>query len=86
MPGDWVVVKEKEAIRATLDGNGRNRGLAFESELLPYCGKAFRVLRRVERLIVEMDAHGQELVGLISADALNEDRKSRARTRGTTAA
>lgn len=42
---------------------------------------------RVERLIVEIDALGQELVNLISADALHEDRaKSRAANRKGTAA
>jgi hypothetical protein len=37
-PGEWVVVKSKEEIRSTLDKAGRNRGLTFENEMLPYCG------------------------------------------------
>jgi hypothetical protein len=52
-PGEWVAVKTKEEILATLDARGRNRGLTFEAEMLPYCGKCFRVLRRVERIIEE---------------------------------
>jgi hypothetical protein len=52
-PGDWVVIKSKQEILATLDRTGRNRGLTFDSEMIPYCGKRVRVLRRVERLIDE---------------------------------
>ncbi len=52
-PGEWVIVKSKEEIRATLDKNSRNRGLCFDGEMLPFCGKRFRVLRRVERFVEE---------------------------------
>jgi hypothetical protein len=52
-PGEWVVTKSKAEILATLDTRGRNRGMTFDSEMLPFCGKPFRVLRRVERLIEE---------------------------------
>jgi hypothetical protein len=52
-PGEWVVVKSKDEIMATLDKNGRNRGMTFDAEMLPYCGQCFRVLRRVERIIEE---------------------------------
>lgn len=52
-PGEWVIVKSREEIVATLDKSGRNRGLTFDGEMLPYCGKRFRVLRRVERIIEE---------------------------------
>ena len=51
--GEWVVVKSKEEILATLDTGGRNRGMTFDSEMLPYCGQRFRVLRRAERIIEE---------------------------------
>jgi hypothetical protein len=52
-PGDWVVVKSREEIVATLDKSGRNRGLVFDGEMLPYCGQRFRVLHRVERMLEE---------------------------------
>ena len=52
-PGELVRVKPKAAIVATLDSANRNRGLSFDSEMLKYCGREFRVLRRVERLIDE---------------------------------
>ena len=52
-PGEWVTIKSKEEIIATLDKKGRNRGLTFDGEMIPYCGKRFRVLRRVEKIIEE---------------------------------
>jgi hypothetical protein len=52
-PGELVEVKSKEEILATLNAEGRNRGLKFDSEMLKYCGQRARVLRRVERILDE---------------------------------
>jgi hypothetical protein len=52
-PGEWVIVKSREEIIATLDKHGRNRGLTFDGEMLPFCGQRFRVLRRVEKILEE---------------------------------
>lgn len=51
--GDLVRVRSYEAILATLDTVGSNRGLAFDAELVPYCGKQYRVKTRVENFIDE---------------------------------
>jgi hypothetical protein len=52
-PGELVRVKSKEEIEGTLDRNNGNRGLSFDPEMLWYCGRQARVLRRVERTIDE---------------------------------
>ena len=52
-PGELVRVKSKEEIVTTLDVNNSNRGLSFDPEMLWYCGREARVLRRVERIIDE---------------------------------
>jgi len=52
-PGEWVRVKSKEEIAATLDRNGKNQGLAFTVEMVQFCGKTFRVLKRLEKMIHE---------------------------------
>jgi hypothetical protein len=52
-PGEHVEVKSHAEILATLDAKGKNRGLTFDVEMVPYCGRRFRVLRRVERIIEE---------------------------------
>jgi hypothetical protein len=51
-PGEWVRVKPWEEIAPTLVKN-RNRGLWFDRDMLRYCGRTFRVLRRVSRIIDE---------------------------------
>ena len=50
-PGEWVEVRTKDEILLTLNRGLRHRGLSFDIEMLPFCGRRFRVLRRVERLI-----------------------------------
>jgi hypothetical protein len=52
-PGDYARVKSLPEILATLDGNNKNRGLIFAQEMVPYCGKVYRVHRRVQRIIDE---------------------------------
>ena len=50
-PGELVQVRSKDEIMRTINADRRNRGLAFDVEMFPYCGRTFRVLRRVERII-----------------------------------
>ena len=52
-PGDLVRVRERKQIAATLDEKGFNRGLSFDREELPYCGRTMRVIDRVDRIIDE---------------------------------
>ena len=51
--GEWVEVKSAEEIRNTLDTRGMFRGLFFMDEMWKYCGQRFRVLKRMENLMVE---------------------------------
>ena len=52
-PGEWVRVRPFAEIRSTLDQAGRNRGLVFEPDTVPYCGKVLQVRRRVGRMTSE---------------------------------
>lgn len=52
-PGELVQIRTKAEIMATLDANQRHRGLWFDSEMLPFCGGIYRVLRRVNTIIDE---------------------------------
>jgi hypothetical protein len=60
-PGDLVRVKSYEDILATLDTRLSNRGLSFDAELVPYCGKIFRVSTCVERFIDEKSGRMRRL-------------------------
>ena len=52
-PGEIVEIKSREEIFATLDENDTTQGLRFDSEMLKYCGRRARVLRRIENIIDE---------------------------------
>jgi hypothetical protein len=52
-PGEIVEVKSREEIFETLDARYKNRGLRFDSEMLKYCGRRGKVLRRVHQIIDE---------------------------------
>ena len=57
-PGDLVRVKPFEQILTTLDTAGNNRGMHFDAELVPYCGKVFRVKTMVERFVDDFSGCG----------------------------
>jgi len=52
-PGDWVRVKSREDVRETLTTKGTNRGLWFDREMIPLCGRTMQVRRRVTQIINE---------------------------------
>ena len=60
-PGELVQVKSKEEIAETLTKDGRNKGLWFDREMMVYCGRTFRVRRRVTRFINDQDGRMIEL-------------------------
>lgn len=59
--GDLVRVKEYDAILATCDQTGRNRGMTFDAEMVPYCGGTYRVLKRVARIVDERTGRMQAI-------------------------
>jgi hypothetical protein len=52
-PGEFVEVKAESEIMDTLDERSTLEGLLFAQEMRKYCGKKFRVLKRVNKLILE---------------------------------
>jgi hypothetical protein len=61
-PGDWVQVKSEAEIRASLDAQGKLRGLQFvPREMLPHCGKQYRVHKRVEKIFLEESRRNRKL-------------------------
>lgn len=50
-PGEAVHVKTTHEIMGTLDDNQKNRGLRFDVEMTPFCGRPATVLRKAERFI-----------------------------------
>jgi len=52
-PGELVRVKSHQAILETLNTKSRNRGMYWDAEMVPYCGKTYRVRTRVTQIIDE---------------------------------
>ena len=50
-PGDLVQVRSPAEIASTLDESGMDRGLSFDREMLPYCGRTLRIRDKVQRII-----------------------------------
>jgi hypothetical protein len=47
--GDWVIVRSKEEILATLDRDGRLDDMPFMPEMFEYCGRRMRVHRHTHK-------------------------------------
>jgi hypothetical protein len=47
--GDWVEVRNKAEILATLDANGELDGMPFMPEMLAFCGRRFQVFKRAHK-------------------------------------
>ena len=52
--GDWVEVRSKEEIFATLDENGHLEGLPFMPQMTQYCGQRFQVFKRAGKTCSEV--------------------------------
>ena len=52
-PGDLVEVRSIKEIFATLNGGDKLKGLRFNPEMAEFCGKRFRVYKRLDKIIVE---------------------------------
>jgi len=51
--GEWVEVRSVKEIFATLNEQGKLRGLRFTPEMVKFCGKRFKVYQRLEKIILE---------------------------------
>jgi hypothetical protein len=51
--GEWVRVKLRKDVEATLTTGGANRGLHFDTEMAAFCGQEMQVRGRVTRIIDE---------------------------------
>ena len=52
-PGEIVRVKSLDQILATINSKNKHRGLGFDVEMIPYCGRTYRVRSRVSKFIDE---------------------------------
>jgi len=62
-PGEWVRVRPLAEINATLNVANRNRGLAYNPEMSPFCGGVYRVEARVNRIVDEKNGRLLDMKG-----------------------
>ena len=55
--GEWVEVRSSDEILATLDENGCLDGMPFMPEMLPHCGKRFRVYKSAHKTCDTIEAY-----------------------------
>jgi len=72
-PGDLVEVKSRDEIEATLDEDGRNRGLAISPGMLACCGGRYRVASRVERLVIEWSGQLRRIGSTVALEGVTCD-------------
>lgn len=72
-PGELVELKGRDEILETLDSKGRNRGLEFSPEMVRFCGGRFRVLQRVQRIILEESGLMRELDNTVILEGVTCD-------------
>jgi len=75
-PGDIVEVKSKAEILATLDFSAKNRGLVFTEEMLKYCNKKFRVLKKLNKMIDENTGKMQHISNTLILEGVTCDGKA----------
>jgi len=52
-PGEFVQVRSMREISLTLDERGRQKGLYFMPEMEQFCGKRFKIFKKVETILLE---------------------------------
>jgi hypothetical protein len=74
--GEWVEVKSLAEINETLSSDNRLRGLGFSPDMIPFCGKRFRVSGRVERIILEWTGELKQLRDTVALEMVHCDGSS----------
>ncbi|MDB5047934.1 MAG: hypothetical protein JWO30_1005 [Fibrobacteres bacterium] len=60
--GEWIVVRSKEEILATLDARSRLDGMPFQPEMFAYCGNLYRVHKVAHKTCDTVDKTGSRSV------------------------
>ena len=60
-PGELVQIRSKEEIFATLDENGKYKGLLFMREMVKFCGQKHKVFKNVKKIQLESTLEMREL-------------------------
>jgi hypothetical protein len=69
-PGELVEVKSVDEILATLDGDRRHKGLLWMTGMTKYCGRRYRVHKRVQRITLESNGELRNMKHTVLLDGV----------------
>lgn len=69
-PGELVEVKSVEEILNTLDSNRKHRGLLWMTGMRKFCGKRYRVLKNVEKIVLESNGEVRKMTNTVILDGV----------------
>jgi hypothetical protein len=69
-PGEMVEIKSEKEIRQTLDSLQRTEGLKFMPEMWKYCGKRYRVYKKLNKIISEASGELLKLKNTVLLDGV----------------
>jgi len=69
-PGELVQVKNYDEISATLDENGLNKGLLWMPTMQKFCGRKFRVYKRLKRIMIESTGEIRNIKNTVLLDGV----------------
>lgn len=69
-PGELVEVKPVEEIMATLDKSRKCKGLLWMTGMRKFCGKRYRVLKKVERILLESNGELRKMRNTVLLDGV----------------
>jgi hypothetical protein len=68
--GDWVQIKSPREIAETLDADGKLESLPFMPEMVRFCGRRMRVVRRAEKTCIEYPGGGYKIREFLNNNAV----------------
>jgi len=74
-PGELVEVKSEQEILATLDKNKKHKGLLFMAGMRNFCGKRFRVFKRLETILLESNMEYRKMKNTVLLEGVMCDGK-----------
>ncbi len=74
-PGELVEIRPVEEILVTLDRNRRHKGLLWMTGMKKYCGRQYRVYRRVQRITLESNGELRNMKNTVLLEGVMCDGK-----------
>ena len=72
-PGEWVEVKSEAEILATLDEKMAYKGLRWMCNMRKFCGKRYRVYKRLERMLLESSGEYRKVKNTVLLEGVTCD-------------